>query len=99
MIRNRPKRRKQRPVTKWVALAYNSEGEGECGILAFAKTKRDAILKAECRLERQATVEAFPINDAMAELVYAWLKGLGLGETDTVQAVRAIGDELLRIFA
>lgn len=95
MIRNQPKCR--RPATAWVGLAFATE-TGDVWIASMAKSKKDALLKTECRIERISKIEAFPINDAMGELVLAWLKSLGATEQDAVQAVREIGRQMAKMF-
>ena len=97
MIRNRPKTRTRTPVTKWIGLAYANE-TGEAWIASLAKTKQGAILKTECRIERIAKIEAFPVNDAFGELAFRWLKSLGATEPDAVQAVREIGRQMAEMF-
>ena len=97
MIRNRPKRRRRQPATAWVGLAFATE-TGDIWIASMAKSKQDALLKTECRIERVSKIEAFPINDALGELVLAWLKALGATEPDAVQAVREIGRQMAEMF-
>lgn len=98
MIRNRPQRRKPRPIAAWVGLAYATE-TGDIWIASMAKTKAAALLKVECRIERVSKIEAFPINDAMGPLVMVWLKSLGATEPDAVQAVREIGRQMVEMFS
>ena len=98
MIRNRPNRRKTRPIAAWVGLAYAVE-LGDIWIASFAKTKQAAILKTECRIKRVSKVEAFPLNDALGELVYRWVLSLGATEQDAVQATRDIGKMLPEMLA
>ena len=97
-IRNRHRRVRRTEPVPWVGLSLRSEPY-EIAIAGFARSYRDALAKAEIRVRGCTHYEAFPICDAMGEQIMAWLLKSGASREDSIEAVRDIGRELLRVFA
>ena len=94
-IRNKQRRQHRDPVP-WVGLSYRLDPP-EIAIAGIAKTKQLAAARAVCRVGHAC--EAFPCCDAMGELIMIWLKSRNVSDADAIEAVRGIGQELLKVFA